>query len=215
MIKLNLLPSHIFEMRRIIITVVVFAVLFALEWGFLFKFKADVLAQSAWYTTDTTRVKGYQTDLDKYASDETAFKGYPDVYKKWLETFDQLQPYKVYTGKIAVTMAEAAKKLAGGGVWFKTITIANDGGVTAAGKIKGSMQFLNYYFRIRDLKGTLTTLAPAVKVDPKSDTAVIDVNVTWPGAATAFPTPPTLPDSTNPHDSIFKPAGGGAAAAGK
>jgi len=214
-IKLNLLPSHIFEAKRIIITIIVSVVLIAMEWGFIFAMKSGVNAQVAWFDKDTSRINAYKGDLDKYVTEETTFKSTPDVYVKWIDTFGQLQPFKEYASKIAVTLAQAAQKIGGGGAWFTDMKVEQDGKLSANGSIKGSMQFLNYYFRIRDLKGDLKTLAPAVVVKNSQLGDTISVTISWPGAASGFPTPPDLPDTTpsrSQFDSIFLPSGGGAAA---
>jgi len=206
-IKLNLLPSHIFERRRIYITIAVSLALIALEWLVILKFKADVQAQQEWYTNDTSRVKDYQSKLDAYTTEETGFKNYPAVYSKWIDTFGTLQPFKDYTNQIAVTLAEAARKIGGGGAWFDDMTIDNDGKLSADGHIKGSMQFLNYYFRIRDLQADQKTMTPAVSVDGNKNGGPITVTIAWPSAATAFPVPPSLPDSTRSlYSGVFQPA---------
>lgn len=208
MIRINLLPPYVHEAQRIKKTIIVFVVLFILLAGIVFKWQADLKGQQAWFADSAKTFATQKTKLDKYVADVGLWKGKTEKYNPWISFFERT-PVKDYNQQVTKTMVEVAEKLAGNGAWFSTVTIQGDGNFTASGEIRGSMQFLSYYFRIRDIGGKLE---PAVQPIAKDVRGLIPLAVSW--QATAFPNQPAPPGTGGTPDTVYKPAAAGGGAPG-
>lgn len=217
MIKINLLPSYVHEARRIKMTIAIFVALFIIEGGIVFGWQSGLQKQADWYVQDQQRCEAGKVALDKYAADATALQAEVGTYDEWINTFADLQPFKDYNEKLAQSMIEVGAKLGGKRAWFTQITIQPDGAVQATGKIKGSMNFLSYYFSLKDegfdLAPAVQPYDPSSKISPEKQMAQ-EIAVDAQGKVTPLPPVPTLPNGSSPYNGIYQPVSGGAASGG-
>jgi hypothetical protein len=190
-IKLNLLPPYINERRRMLMAIVVFVVLLLPLAFVIFELQSGWQQQEAWYNTEAQNYTTYTSSVSTYQKGADDVKSAAGQYKDWITTFGDLAPSRAYCQKTAQSLIEAGNLVSGGGSWMDQMEVFSDGTVKTKGKIKGTMQFLAYYFRLKD-KGC--TLDPAVQPAPMqkmTDTVPLVVS----GKVTALPSAITLPGS--------------------
>lgn len=217
MIKLNLLPSYVLEARKIRNVIIAFFVLLALEGGIIYKAYTDLKLQETWFTTDknyfTQRTQAIKTA--KQARD--AIKGQSAIYRPYIEFFGRKAIIE-YNNAIAETLLQAANDITSGQKdkpWFDELVVGKDGAVTAKGKIKGMISFLDYYFAMKDKNYTLAPQArPAASWNRSEWTLYDTLDVQLSGkVAKAFPTKPALPgDKPAAPGDLYIPFTAGAAA---
>lgn len=217
MIKLNLLPAYVLEKGRIRNTIIVFVVLIALEVGVVFKVMTDLQAQEKWFVAD----KPYYTDrvaiIAAEKADAAAIASKSGVYDPYVQFFSR-RDIQAYNDGIAKVMTEAANTVGGTSAWFDNLTI-EDNKIQCNGQITGLMNFVNYYFRMKD---TGLTVAPAAKpaTSPYAPTMNQTVELDISGSLkTSMPKAPAAPAGETLPDKLYAPysatpAAGEAGAAG-
>lgn len=205
MIKVNLLPSYIAEFRRMKILAVVFAVLFIIEGGLAMGWSNGRKAQTEWMNTDKARLDAMAGQYKSYQGDADKLKSNSEAYSSYIKFFYGLGPMKDYNAEMVdKTFTEAAQKIGGDGTAYHDFTVKATGDLEATGRMKGSLQFLNYYFRMKDQSFTLD---PAVQVGPLTQTVKLHVV----GKVSPLPTPPSVPGTNNTWDALFKSVSGAVA----
>jgi len=210
-IKLNLLPSYVIEARRIRTVVILFVVLLALEGGIVYQAYSDMQKQIDWYTKDkeyfaqrTTMVKGEKEKRTKLENESKVYEPYINFFSR--------DAIITYNNDIATVIEEAANAVSGGPKaqpWFDDLTVKKGGEVSANGRIKGIINFLDYYWKMKEVSFTLTPQArPAPS--PAQPTLNDELRVIVSGKiAKSFPTAPTMPPGKPalPGD-LYTPASG-------
>ena len=210
MIKLNLLPQYVLEIRRIRVVVIAFLVLLALEAAVVYQAYSDLRKQEAWFQAD----KEYFTARTKKINDAVGVaKQYEDkskIYDPYNAFFTRDAVFQ-YNEQIANAIEESARTIGGDKAWFNDMTVNKDGTVVVHGQITGLMNFLEYYFKMKD-KGFSVTPAALPAPSPAEPTMGQEVTIAMAGNITStlpemppVPTvasqPPVLPDK------LYIPAG--------
>lgn len=216
MIKLNLLPQYVIEFRRIRVLIIVFVAVLLLEGTVVYTAYTDLQKQAKWFTDD----KGYFTarksmiDGEKSKADELNTKS--ASYQPYIDFFTR-GPVVKYNEGIVTSLQEVAKMVGGGPAWFDDLTLA-DTNVTMNGKIKGLMNFVNFYFKMSDTGMKVTPAAhPAPSADAstvKNTMAQVVPLVVVGTIKTALPKPPAPPDKAMTPSELYIPATAAGAAAG-
>ncbi|MHB9024483.1 MAG: hypothetical protein ACYC7E_09945, partial [Armatimonadota bacterium] len=216
MIKLNLLPPYVLEKRRIIMWIWIFLVLIGAESGILFKVYLDYKAQEDWFRSDKSYYEQRKSTIDKAKSDADAISTKVSPYTGYNDFFTRGQTVQ-YVQELAKAMAEPTTVLSSSpDLWYDNLTI--DGkGVSTTGTIRGLMNFVNYYFKLKDAGYTVEPRAkpfPAPMTTQKVPLVVTGMN------KTELPKPPAPPAAVKWGDLYLEagkaaaPAEGGAAAGG-
>lgn len=162
MIKLNLLPGYVHEKGKIRTSIIVFLVIVCIEVGVIFWAKQGYEAQTSWFTKD----KQYYTDRVTEIND--GIKG-TDQFTAPSTAYDELVPFfkrescTAYTEKLLKVMSDVPNKLKNVDGWYDDLTIKDDE-LTMPGHLKGIMNFVSFYFDMKD-KGF--TIAPSDETIPK------------------------------------------------
>ena len=212
MIKVNLLPSYVIEFRNIkkiaIISLIVVVVALVGVW----KFDSDLKNQQAWFEEDRIRCDTRSTEVKKYEEGAVLIATKAAAYDPWLKYFT-LPIYQDYVNSIADTMSSVGGAIAGRGLWYKTLRVATTGNFSAEGNIQGAMQFLNYYFRMKDsgfiLEPAVEPYSPQRGVTPRNYqfSFLIPLKVNGKVGNTMLPTP-TLPAAGSAWQGLHQPFGG-------
>lgn len=215
MIKLNLLPQYVIEVRRIRVVIVLFLVLLVLEAAIIFKAYTDLNLQVAWYTSDMKYFTDRTAMIQQEKSARDALVEEAKIYRPYIDFFTRNAIIK-YNDEIAASLAEAANAIGGGKTWFDSLTVAKTGEVAATGHIKGMINFLDYYFVLKAKMFTLIPQAQPARSPAQKDWTIyneLPVQVT--GKITKiFPAAPGVPATPDTPDKLYVPNGGGGAAAG-
>lgn len=213
MIKINLLPPYVNEIRKMKVVIAIFVVLLVLEAGIVLGVQSGLKKQEEWYAKEKTACDTRMVTLKAYEDKPTTMKTHADAYTPWINTFGDLQPFKEYLDKIAQTFTEAGVKIGGSGSVFQNVTIQQDGKLDASGNIVGAMKFLGYYYRLKDQGFDLT---PAVQpYTPYGANMQQKVTLSVKGKVAELPTLPKWPDTGADPKDLYKAAGsGGTAPAG-
>lgn len=221
MIKLNLLPRYVIEVRRIRIVIILFVALLALEGGVVYQAYADMQKQIDWYTKDkdyfTQRATMVKGEKDK----RTKLEGDSKVYEPWIKFFRRDAIIK-YNDQVATAIEKTANTVSGGPEarpWFDGLTVKSSGDVSANGRIKGMINFLDYYWKMKEANLTLTPQArPAPSPAQPTLNDELSVAISGKIADAAFPTAPEGIPSEKPKlpGELFNPftSGSGAPRAG-
>lgn len=211
MIKLNLLPSYVLEAKRIRNVIVIFVVLLLLEGGIVFQAYLDLTAQEAWFPKDQKYFEERTAMIQKEKATTKALQDKVNVYDPYIKFFTRGEVI-TYNNTIATSIEEAAKAVGGSKAWFSTMTIKGKD-VTVNGRIKGLMNFLNYYFAMKT-KGFKITPAAKTAASPDRPTLNQEVPLAMTGSiTTSLPDPPKAPgDAGAAYTSLFQAAGAAPAA---
>jgi len=196
-IKLNLLPSYVLEVRKIRNVIVAFLILLALEGGVIYKAYIDLQAQEKWFTEDKPYFTKRIAEIKAVKSERDKIKGQVGVYRPYIEFFGRDAIIK-YNDAIAASLLQAANDITSNQQdkpWFDALTVKKDGTVEAKGKINGMISFLDYYFAMKEKSYTLVPKAqPAASWNRSQWTlsATLDVEVTG-KVAKPIPDKPKLP----------------------
>ncbi|MHB0938856.1 MAG: hypothetical protein ACYDCO_21975 [Armatimonadota bacterium] len=222
MIKLNLLPSYVLEVRKIRNVIITFLILLALEGGIIYKAYTDLQLQETWFTNDKAYFTKRIEEIKAAKSARDAIKGQAGIYRPYIDFFGRKAIIE-YNNAIAATLLDAANAITTGQKekpWFDELVVNKDGAVTAKGKIKGMISFLDYYFKMKESGYTLAPKAqPAASWNRSQWTLYDTLDVEVSGKVSkAFPAKPTPPGEKPiaPKDLYvpYKSTGGGAAAGG-
>jgi len=196
-IKLNLLPSYVLEARKIRNVIIAFFVLLALEGGIIYKAYTDLQLQEKWFTSDKVYFSQRTTEIKAAKSARDAIKGQSGIYRPYIEFFGRKAIIE-YNNAIAATLLQAANDITSGQKdkpWFDELIVGKDGTVTANGKIKGMISFLDYYFAMKEKSYSLAPQAkPAASWNRSQWTLYDTLDVALTGKVSkTFPTKPALP----------------------
>lgn len=196
MIKLNLLPRYLIEMRRLKVMSLCFGIVFALICGVIFKAYTDLKAQTAWYDAD----KAYYTEYTKAVNDASAaskdLASKSGVYPEYNRFFTR-QTAQANVDQLAMRIVEAANAVSGQGAWYRELTIA-DKNVSLQGEMNGLMNFVNYYFYLKD-KGF--NVAPAAHPHPFPNTMQQRISLAVSGELKeGLPKALVVPKDSKPQD---------------
>lgn len=208
MIKINLLPPWIHEPKRIIILTVICLVIGGTGAGVLNAAKNDLLGP----------VDAYYKDIAAYGKQQKLCEEQATIANTWQTDSTQYDAYvkffsgagvKAYNNSIADVLEEVATKIGTyPGAYYQSVTIS-DKSVTLSGKIKGLMNFANYYFKMKAAGMKLTPNAKPYATSLDQEIALATSGSITKSVATA-PTPPTgTPASV--YTDLYKAAGGGGA----
>lgn len=222
MIKVNLLPKYYGEGKRILITIIVGVVILIIEAVPVLKMPADYKMWTDWYISEKAP---FYDEYGKAADGEIAvtekWKGEAGTYKKFLTAFSRDETQK-YNNAVVESLVDVASRVGGGGAYFDDMTL-QDSNVKMTGKIKGLMNFVNYYFKLskNELK-----LEPMAEPYPESmDKQIIAVNVAG-TLKKPMPSQPAFSFTADEYGTLYVPngstapappnvgGGGGGAAAG-
>lgn len=191
MIKLNLLPRYLLEIRRLKIMSVIFGIIFAAVCGVILKAHADLKSQAAWFAKDKLYYQSYKREIETAKAAADAISVNAAIYPEFNKFFTR-GPAQDHADAIAERIVEAVNAVSGQKAWFTTMRIEKSD-VTLTGEIQGLMNFVNYYFH---LKGNNFSVAPAAQPYPASPVnQVISLNVTGKLSA-PLPEPKGPPSST-------------------
>ena len=210
MIKLNLLPSYVLEVKRIQMVIVIFLVLLALEGGVVFKAYIDLQAQEAWFQKDKAYFEQRTAMIQKEKATTKALQDQTGVYDPYIKFFTRGDVI-AYNEAIAATIEEAATTVGGSKAWYSDMTITGSD-VKVNGRIKGLMNFLNYYFQ---MKKKNFAIVPAAKTATSPDKPTLDQEVplvTSGKISKSVPEPPKSPETPSEYTAVFKAAGAAAPA---
>ncbi|MHB9132500.1 MAG: hypothetical protein ACYDBB_15625 [Armatimonadota bacterium] len=220
MIKLNLLPSYIHENRRAWIVLVIFVVLLMLQGGVFFKAYMDLQAREKWYTKEggpgINYFQGRVTLINEAKTKADGIGTKAEAYTKYTTFFTRGEVLK-YNYSIADAMAEVANSLGTTkGAWYEKITITPDKKFTADGRIRGLMNFVNYYFKIKKMGGEWKLTPMALPYAKKFDAMNQKIELKVAGSyTTEILKPPTPPETDEPYDQLYHAAGASADASGQ
>lgn len=217
MIKLNLLPAHVHEGGRIRLSIIIFLIVVGLEVGVILWAKQGYASQEKWFTTDkdyytqrTTMIKG-KIDESKKLADPS--KKYAD-----LNDFFRRKTVVDYTQQLAAVMAEVPGKFGGTTAWFDSMVIEKNN-VTLTGKVKGIMNFVDFYFKMKGRGVTVKPGDPGPKpwpANPRTQEIPLTLSATL---SKEIPAAPKVPDGVDPWTKLYMkhgeaPAEGAEGAAG-
>lgn len=195
MIKLNLLPQYVIEVRRIRVVIIVFLVLLGLEGAIVYQAYADLQLQETWFTKDKDYFaqRADMIKAEKKTRDDLANQA--KIYRPYIEFFTRNAIIE-YNDKIAFSIEKAANTIGGGLPWFDVLTVTKAGDVTARGQIKGMINFLDYYWKMKDVSFTLVPQArPAPS--PAQPTLQDELPIIISGKISdTFPEKPGVPGET-------------------
>ncbi len=217
MIKLNLLPQYVIEFRRIKVLVVCFVVILALEGGVVIKAYLDLKQQAAWFTGDKEYFDNRKDMISKVVTEASTWKDNSTKYDTY-NTFFPRAGVNAYNSAIVLTMQEAASGIGGARQAYFTDMVIHDGTkVDYRGKIKGLMNFLEFYFHMEDQSFTVTPGAnparPAASPAARDCTLNDSIDLIVSGSVKdGLPTAPKL-DGTSSWEALYQPYGEGGAAA--
>jgi hypothetical protein len=230
MIKLNLLPAYVIEVRRIRVTVIVFVILLALEGGVVFKANADLQAQEKWFGDDKTYYVGRKATIEKAKTEADAVEAKSKAYTALIDFFKR-GAVQEYNTKLAASMQEVAAAIGPHSTsWYNEILLEKNS-FTLTGHVKGLMNFVSLYFKMKDAGLTITPRAPeawetelwqknnkeeilaAPTAYPKPMSQWIAIKVA--GTLKAeLPAPPTPPEGMVPWTQLAQPPAAAAPAEG-
>lgn len=197
MIKLNLLPQYVIEYRRIRLLIIVFVVALVFEGGIVFKAYTDLKAQAAWFVNDKSYYDTRQKKIADAKAKADAAEAKQNSYKPYNDFFQRDAVLK-YNHQMVACLQEVAGLVGGQpAAWFDDLTL-DKSSVTMHGKIKGLMNFVNFYFKMKD---TGMKLEPAAQPasSPKSPTLNQEVALQVSGSIkSALPDKPPLPQGETP-----------------
>lgn len=219
MIKLNLLPQYVIEVRRIRTVVIAFLVLLAVEGGIVYKAYLDLNAQIAWFKQDQQYFTARTAEIKAAKAEAEGIKGKTGVYAPYIAFFTRAAIVQ-YNDGVAKSLEDVSLDITGGKAWFNNFSLKKTGEVTINGQIDGLMNFLDYYFKMKDKNYTITAAAlPAAS--PSKPTMTQQVPIAMAGKVkNAIPAEPTptgekpvppsdLDKSTTAAAAPAAPAGGG------
>jgi hypothetical protein len=161
-VRINLLPSYVFEPARIRTIVIIFVILLAIEGGVVILGKQSAERITAWYTQDAVQfATGPGTWKQKVDDQVTAAKGWTekaDKYTKYIQFFSNAPDNAAvkYANDVADVFVNASTTVgANAGVWYKSLTISGTQ-ITLEGNIKGLLNFTHYYFKMKGKKFTVS-----------------------------------------------------------
>jgi hypothetical protein len=211
MIKLNLLPGYVHEKGRIQASIAIFLIVVGLEVGVILWAKQGYEAQAKWFATDKTYYTERTTMID---SAITASKSLAEPSKKYetLVTFFKRGPVvdnmKLYTS----AMAAVPQKLGSTGAWFEDMNISKKE-VTLTGKVKGIMNFVDFYFMLKGKGFTVKPGDPGPMPWPKNP-RIQEIPITLTCTLDAeVPEAAKGPEGAQPWTALYKKRGEGAPAA--
>ena len=212
MIKVNLLPSYVIEFRNIKKIAIIALIVVVVGLIGVWKYDTDLKDQQAWYQEDKIRCDERVKVVQEYAKGAEELATKAGAYSPWINGFT-LQVYQDYVESIAATMSSVGGAIAGRGLWYKTLKVGTTGSFSAEGTIKGAMQFLNYYFRMKDSGFTLEPVVEPYNAS-RGVTARnyqyefhIPLRVNGQVGNSMLPTP-TLPETGSNWPSLHQPVGG-------
>lgn len=206
MIKLNLLPQYVLERQRIQYAVITFIVLLGAEIGTISIAYGHLKAQEQWFIE---KKPAYDNRLTKIKAEETKatdLAAKAIVYDPYI-TFFRGGAVKDYNAKMVDAMREAAGKVTGGGAWYDSLEIEKKD-VKLTGKINGLMNFVSYYFKLKDV---------GFNVEPQAEITgglkqQVALQVTG-SITTEIPAAPTPPEKASTWKDFYLPPGATPAAA--
>ena len=203
MIKLNLLPPYVPERPKIRTVIVTFIILLALQGGVVFKFYLDLQAIEKWFPTDSQYYDARKAVIDAEGAKAVEIAGKADAYTTVVGFFNRTAAQE-YTTKLATTLTEATAKIGvTQGVWYKDMTIDSTGALKLNnGDIKGLMNFVEYYFKMKDAG---FTIQPAAQPYPAPLDQHIALNIT--GTVSALSAAPIAPGTFSGWADLYKAAG--------
>ena len=213
MIKLNLLPQYVVEARRIRTVIVIFLVLLGLEAGVVYQAFTDLRKREVWFNMDknyftqrTTKIAGVKMTRDN-------LKGQSAVYRPYIDFFTR-NAIMQYNDAIATSLEEVARTIGGGRAWFNTLTVNKDGSVLVTGQIRGLLNFLDYYYRMKDVGYAIVPAAqPASSPSNPTLNQLVPINMAG-TVQSKLPDKPAAPgEAPVTPDKLYIPAGGGGAPA--
>ena len=217
MIKLNLLPQYVAEARRIWIVIITFLVLFAFVGGGTYLGYTGLVAQEGWFGKDQKYFEERTEMIKKEKQATDALKSKAGIYDPYIKFFSREEVLE-HNKSIAETLDEAAKTIVGDPMatppWFNTMTVSKEGEVEVEGQIRGLMNFLDYYFKMKDKSFAIAPAAiPAPSPNRPTMEQLVALKVT--GTLTKkFAAPPTAPGEVLTPENLYTPAGGTPAAGG-
>ncbi len=214
MIRINLLPQYIIEIRRVRALIIIFVVILLLEGGIVYKAYTGLQAQAAWFNNDKKDFVTRKATIDQEISTASTMETKSHTYEPYLSFFKRDSVID-YNQKIVNSLTEAGKMVSGGHGWFTNMTISGGNNVTYTGKINGLMNFLEFYFLMEDAH---FDVAPAAQPAPSPDAPTMlskDIDLTVTGTLqNKLPDLPALPDAVKTPNDLYIPSGGGAATTG-
>ena len=200
MIKLNLLPTYVNEVRRIGIVIIIFLIFVVLELLVIFKAYIDLQAQEAWFTHDKDYYTNRAADIAKEKSAADDLKGKVNSWDSYTTFFSRKDTVD-HAEAIAKSLAEVGQVLGSSGrseVWYDNYTL-KDTAVTAEGHINGLMNFVDFYFNSKD---SGLTVEPGAKPTPSPSPADVKMTAEQPiklkitaSIKTAVPKAPQPPET--------------------
>jgi hypothetical protein len=160
-VRINLLPSYVFEPARIRTVVIIFVILLAIEGGAIFVGKQSAESITVWYTEDAKKFAPdgeWKMKVDAQVAAAKAWTEKADKYTKYIQFFSNAPDNAAvkYANDVADVFVNASTKVgANAGVWYKSLTIAGTQ-ITLEGNIKGLLNFTHYYFKMKGKKFTVT-----------------------------------------------------------
>ncbi len=207
MIKVNLLPKYYGEGKRILITIIVCVVILMIEAVPVLKVPADYKVWTDWFAPEKGFYGTYVSDAQAEIDITDKWKNEAGTYKKFISSMSRDATQK-YNNGIVESLKDVSDRVGGGGAYFDDMTIEGSN-VKMTGKIKGLMNFVNYYFKLskNDLK-----LEPMAEPYPESmDKQIIAVDVSG-TLKKAMPTQPAFDFTTEDYGKLYVPKGGTSAA---
>ena len=204
MIKLNLLPQYIIELRRIRVIAVLFVVLLVIECAVVFKAYVDLQAQTRWFKY-TQYFTDRQATIAKAKAAADDLDGKSQKYDPYIKFFTRGAVVD-YNKQIVDALQEAGSKVGGDkNAWFSDFQISSKGNITYNGNITGLMNFLEFYFRMEDNGLQITPKAkPATQAGMSVMNQPIPLTVTG-ALKNALPSPPTPPEAAKSWLNLFVP----------
>ncbi len=211
MIKLNLLPGYVHEKGRIRLSIIIFVIVVALEVGVILWAKQGYDAQAQWFTKDKAYYTKRTEMINQRIEDSKKLSG-PSTQYATLITFFSRKPVVEYAGALGGVMKAVPAKLGSTDAWFDSMTI-NKKDVTLNGKIKGIMNFVDFYFKTKDAGFTVKPGDPGPLPFPENPrTQEIPITLTC-ALDVEIPETVKAPDGVSPWPALYKKRGEGAAPA--
>lgn len=201
MIKINLLPPWIHEPRRILVLSIISLVIGGMGAGFMVMVKNDMLGPIDKYYTEKSAFEKVTQECEAQKSIATQWEGDSKKYDDYVKFFSG-EGLKTYNDSIAQVLEEVSTKVGTfPGAYYQTVTIS-DKSVTLNGKIKGLMNFVSYYFQMKNQGMALTPNAKPYSTSLDQEIA-LETKGTLTKAPIAAPVPPTS-TPVSPYGDLYK-----------
>jgi hypothetical protein len=219
MVRINLLPSYVFDAARNWTVSIIFVILLAIVGVLTLLSLRSAGEIAAWYTADAAQFapgQGWKKEADDQVAAAAAWTEKAGKYTKYLTFFSNSPSNEAvkYANDVAAVFENASTKVGGqGGAWYNEMTISGTS-VTLKGKINGLINFTHYYVLMKKKNFKVEPAQADLKENEKA-TMAQSIDLTLTGTIDKqFPPAPADFDEAKDSPTLFQqgtaaPAAGG------